>query len=57
MKEVLIEILFELRMIKKLLRIIASNTERTTSYSQFVESLSSTKSLVKTENNSSEVKD
>lgn len=28
MKEVLIEILFELRMIKKLLRIIASNTER-----------------------------
>ena len=28
MKEVLIKILFELRMIKKLLRIIASNTER-----------------------------
>lgn len=57
MKELLIKILFELRAIKKLLRIIASNTERTTSYSQFVESLSSTKSLVKTENNSSEVKD
>lgn len=57
MKEVLTEILYELKAIKKLLRIIASNTERTTSYSQFVESLSSTKSLVKTENNSSEVKD
>lgn len=28
MKEVLIKILFELRMIKKLLRIIESNTER-----------------------------
>lgn len=28
MKEVLIKILFELRMIKNLLRIIASNTER-----------------------------
>lgn len=57
MKELLIKILFELRAIKKLLRIIASNTEHTTSYSQFVESLPSIKSLVKTENNSSEVKD
>lgn len=57
MKELLTEILYELKAIKKLLRIIEGNTEHTTSYSQFVESLSSTKSLVKTENNSSEVKD
>lgn len=57
MEKLLREILFELNRIKRLLRTIASNTEQARSYSEFVESLSSTKSLVNTENNISEVKD
>ena len=57
MEKLFREILFELKTIKKLLRIIASNTEHARSYSEFVDSLSSAKSLVNTENNISEVKD
>lgn len=57
MEKLLREILFELNRIKRLLRTIASNTEHARSYSEFVDSLSSVKSLVNTENNISEVKD